>query len=348
MPGGLTRIAVGSDPRAQWLEAGDGARTRGCSPIGRSSSSACSRASGEPAAASRRPRPAEPHRRQSVLARPLHRARRRRRAAAAQPRVRLGGEMGSTRNIVSPERVVSMLIVQKHLSARRGRRAMQEGREAVQRRALERAVRPRTPRRPRDRARQRAAQRGGRARTAVVRHVQRILARAHRDHASWELSPGHETDDALRLLNRLIPYLAAFSGMEMENMTRGYGWRFLDMGRRLERRARSIQLIQQLARARRAGDDGGLELLLELADSIDDLPRPLSGRAAAAAPCSTCCSATRRTRARLVFQMLRSASTSARLPSDGGGDGILTADADRDAARQRAQARGLEPSSAAA
>ena len=55
---------------------------------------------------------------------------------------------------------------------------------------------------------------------------------------SWELAPGHETDDALRLLNRLIQYLAAFNGMVMENMTRGYGWRFLDMGRRLERIAR--------------------------------------------------------------------------------------------------------------
>ena len=40
----------------------------------------------EPALAPRRPRSAEPHGRQLVLARPLHRARRRRGAAAAQPR----------------------------------------------------------------------------------------------------------------------------------------------------------------------------------------------------------------------------------------------------------------------
>jgi uncharacterized alpha-E superfamily protein len=84
---------------------------------------------------------------------------------------------------------------------------------------------------------------------------------------SWELSPGHETDDALRLLNRLIQYLAAFNGMVMENMTRGYGWRFLDMGRRLERMRAMIQLIQQLAVRGEPQDDGALELLLELADS---------------------------------------------------------------------------------
>jgi len=37
------------------------------------------------------------------------------------------------------------------------------------------------------------------------------------------------------MLHRLISCLAAFSGMEMENMTRGDTWRFLDIGRRLER-----------------------------------------------------------------------------------------------------------------
>ncbi|MCE9611090.1 MAG: circularly permuted type 2 ATP-grasp protein [Chthoniobacter sp.] len=36
-------------------------------------------------------------------------------------------------------------------------------------------------------------------------------------------------------LHRLIIQLAAFSGMEMENMTRGPAWRFLAVGRRLER-----------------------------------------------------------------------------------------------------------------
>ena len=46
---------------------------------------------------------------------------------------RLGGEMGSTRTLVSPERIVAVLMVQKHLSARRGRHVMQEGREAVKR-----------------------------------------------------------------------------------------------------------------------------------------------------------------------------------------------------------------------
>jgi len=84
---------------------------------------------------------------------------------------------------------------------------------------------------------------------------------------SSELSPGQETDDAITLLNRLIQYLAAFNGMVAENMTHGFGWRFLDMGRRLERVRSMIQVIQQLAVRGEAQDDGALELLLELADS---------------------------------------------------------------------------------
>jgi uncharacterized alpha-E superfamily protein len=41
--------------------------------------------------------------------------------------------------------------------------------------------------------------------------------------------------DALGLLDRTVTVMAAFNGMEMENMTRGHGWRFLDLGRRIER-----------------------------------------------------------------------------------------------------------------
>ena len=72
--------------------------------------------------------------------------------------------------------------------------------------------------------------------------------------------------NALALINTLIVDLAAFSGMEMENMTRGHGWRFLDFGRRLERATNLVNLI----RASLAGETktiGVLEPLLEIADS---------------------------------------------------------------------------------
>src|SRR5205814_1731973 len=50
--------------------------------------------------------------------------------------------------------------------------------------------------------------------------------------------------NALALINTLIADLAAFSGMEMENMTRGHGWRFLECGRRLERAMNLLEFTQ--------------------------------------------------------------------------------------------------------
>jgi uncharacterized alpha-E superfamily protein len=151
------------------------------------------------------------------------------------------------------------------LSARRGRRAMLEGREAVQEELWTILFDPEC--------------KDGLA--TVLGNVQRNaeavrerlsydtfrILRDLTDVESWELSPGHETDDALRLLNRLIQYLAAFNGMVAENMTHGYGWRFLDMGRRLERTRAMIQMLQQLAVRGESQAGGELDLLLELADS---------------------------------------------------------------------------------
>jgi hypothetical protein len=41
--------------------------------------------------------------------------------------------------------------------------------------------------------------------------------------------------DPLELLDDTLFTLSAFSGLAMESMTRGLGWRFMDMGRRVER-----------------------------------------------------------------------------------------------------------------
>jgi len=68
-------------------------------------------------------------------------------------------------------------------------------------------------------------------------------------------------------LNTLVVDLAAFSGMEMENMTRGHAWRFLEIGRRIER---SINLLKMVRAALHAGPSQPAVLapLLEVADSV--------------------------------------------------------------------------------
>jgi uncharacterized circularly permuted ATP-grasp superfamily protein/uncharacterized alpha-E superfamily protein len=89
----------------------------------------------------------------------------------------------------------------------------------------------------------------------------RILNQLHED---FRLRQGRMFVDALSLLNRMITDLAAFSGMEMENMTRGHGWRFLDVGRRLER---SVNLTSLVRSALASGPAAMLGPLLEVADS---------------------------------------------------------------------------------
>ncbi len=67
-------------------------------------------------------------------------------------------------------------------------------------------------------------------------------------------------------LNRLVLDLAALSGMENENMTRGHGWRFLGLGRRLER---GISIARLLGATLQNPEAVPLllEPLLEIADS---------------------------------------------------------------------------------
>ncbi len=267
MPGGLTRVAGGSDPLAPWLEAGEVSKDTWVlsdQPVEQFSLLAQRQAN---------PRLHRGGRElPSRLADSLFWLGRYTERAEGAVRlfrslvIRLGGEMGSTRSLVSPERVVSMLIVQKHLSVRRGRRAMQEGREAVER-ELWTILFDQESRDGLATVLGNVRRNAEAVRERLSFDTFRILRDLTEVANTTELTRGHETDDALRLLNRLIQYLAAFNGMVAENMTHGYGWRFLDMGRRLERTRALIQLIQQLAVRANAQSDGQLDLLLELADS---------------------------------------------------------------------------------
>ena len=71
---------------------------------------------------------------------------------------------------------------------------------------------------------------------------------------------------ATALIHNLVLDLAAFNGMEMENMTRGHGWRFLDFGRRVERGLSVLNLLRAAATVEPAPATL-LEFVLEIADS---------------------------------------------------------------------------------
>jgi len=70
--------------------------------------------------------------------------------------------------------------------------------------------------------------------------------------------------DALAELDSVITALMTLSGFALDGMTRDHGWRFLSLGRRIER----LQwMCVALTRALLAPEDGDLGWLLELADS---------------------------------------------------------------------------------
>jgi uncharacterized alpha-E superfamily protein len=68
-------------------------------------------------------------------------------------------------------------------------------------------------------------------------------------------------------LNHAIITLSAFSGLVMEGMTRGDGWRFLDIGRRLERALQMAELLRHSLIGHSTAGIGVLEAALEIADS---------------------------------------------------------------------------------
>jgi uncharacterized alpha-E superfamily protein len=69
------------------------------------------------------------------------------------------------------------------------------------------------------------------------------------------------------MLDRVVMRLTSFSGSAMEAMTRGHGWRLLDIGRRLERALQITGLLQSGLVKPPADERARLELLLGAADS---------------------------------------------------------------------------------
>lgn len=94
----------------------------------------------------------------------------------------------------------------------------------------------------------------------------RLFNRLERDTAQTRAMAAGGVGGALNLLDTLMLDLAAFSGMQQENMTRGHGWRFLETGRRVER-ALSVLALTKAAAALCATDEAVLTPILEVCDS---------------------------------------------------------------------------------
>ncbi|NBV22410.1 MAG: hypothetical protein EBS05_10905 [Proteobacteria bacterium] len=74
------------------------------------------------------------------------------------------------------------------------------------------------------------------------------------------------TGDAVGILHQAMLTLAAFSGLARENMTRAHGWRFLDMGRRIERGVYLCTLLENALSSPEADNPSVLESVLDVCD----------------------------------------------------------------------------------
>jgi len=96
----------------------------------------------------------------------------------------------------------------------------------------------------------------------------RTLNEPSLDVATWRAP---QTDRLVALGDQLsdaLQTLSAFSGLQMENMTRNDSWRFLMLGRRIERAHALADMLRALLVDAGESQDVALTLLLEVADSF--------------------------------------------------------------------------------
>jgi uncharacterized circularly permuted ATP-grasp superfamily protein/uncharacterized alpha-E superfamily protein len=81
------------------------------------------------------------------------------------------------------------------------------------------------------------------------------------------IDPKHQSSEILEMLSDIILNMSAFAGLALESMTRGMGWRFMDMGRRIERALHMTTVMASLIQGDQVPDANDLEAVLEVADS---------------------------------------------------------------------------------
>jgi uncharacterized circularly permuted ATP-grasp superfamily protein/uncharacterized alpha-E superfamily protein len=94
----------------------------------------------------------------------------------------------------------------------------------------------------------------------------RILSRLDQEFEAPEGTPILRLSEGLRLLDEMLITLSAFIGLVMDSTTRGLGWRFLEIGRRLERGLQIAALVRYGLTDALPEGSRQLQKLLEIAD----------------------------------------------------------------------------------
>jgi uncharacterized circularly permuted ATP-grasp superfamily protein/uncharacterized alpha-E superfamily protein len=179
--------------------------------------------------------------------------------------LRLAGEASLGNVPVALSVLTALLVTQGRLSASRARRAQASGSRAVEHEIWNILFDPDSP----DSLAQvlrNVARTADHVRERLAPDAWRIIERLTSvPNLRWRV---HTVSDAVNVLNDLVEAQSAVNGLIHENMTRGYGWRLLDMGRRIERARFTIRVLRELTVRADRDHPGVLGLQLELADSL--------------------------------------------------------------------------------
>ena len=179
--------------------------------------------------------------------------------------LRLTGEASMGNVPVALNVLTALLVSQGRLSSSRARKALASGSRAVEHEIWNILFDPdsqdglaqvlRNVARTADHVRERLS-------PDVWRIIERLTSVPN---LRWRV---HTVSDAVSVLNDLVEAQSAVNGLIHENITRGYGWRLLDMGRRIERARFTIRTMRELTVRADRDHPGALGLQLELADSL--------------------------------------------------------------------------------
>lgn len=95
----------------------------------------------------------------------------------------------------------------------------------------------------------------------------RVLQGIEREVSRFQVDPHDACSGVPDLLDGLVASFSAFAGMAMDSMTRGQGWRFLDLGHRLERAISVSRLLRDTLVDTAEDEAPLLEAVLEICDS---------------------------------------------------------------------------------
>jgi uncharacterized circularly permuted ATP-grasp superfamily protein/uncharacterized alpha-E superfamily protein len=104
-------------------------------------------------------------------------------------------------------------------------------------------------------------------RDRISRDTWHVLSQLEEQRFTLLNTPRLATGDALEALDKLVLSFGAFAGLQSENLSRSFGFRFMDLGRRIERARNTARLLQATLGVAWPDEPSVLSELLDVLDN---------------------------------------------------------------------------------